>query len=145
MFSLSCGASAGILAIPLGSRHCSMAKEHLQADGQPPKMGAGARQSRVSTRGTGSARARGATAMLQKRGSSQHSAERFGSCIWSECRCGSPNEESVREARSFHTQLLFSWLSGRVEIPAGQGLVLSHSCTEQQEGQAGKGPLGTWW
>lgn len=37
--------------------------------------------------------------------------------------------------------------SGRVEIPAGQGLVLSHSCTEQQEGQAGKaskGALGTW-
>ena len=53
-----------------------MVKEHRQADGHPPKVGAGARLNRVSTRG--SARARGpanesppsATAML-KRGSSQ--------------------------------------------------------------------------
>ncbi len=48
-----------------------MAKEHRQAAGQPPKVGAGARLSRASTRGRGSARAHGATAML-KRGSSQH-------------------------------------------------------------------------
>lgn len=69
-------------------------------------------------------------------------AERFGSCRWSQCRLGSLNEEAAREARSSHTQWLFSWLSGRVKIPAGQGLVLSHSCTEQQEGQASKGASG---
>lgn len=55
----------------IGSRHCSMAKEHLQADGQPPKMGTGARVSRASTGGRVSARAQGATAMLKKR-ISQH-------------------------------------------------------------------------
>lgn len=48
-----------------------MANEHLQANGQPPKMGAGATVSRASTRGRVSARARGATAMLKKR-ISQH-------------------------------------------------------------------------
>lgn len=57
-----------MLAIPgMGSRHCSMANEHLQAFGQPPKTGAGARVSRASTRGRVGARARGATAMLKKR------------------------------------------------------------------------------
>lgn len=30
------------------------------------------------------------------------------------------------------------------EIPAGQGLVLRHSCTEQQEGQAGRQARGPW-
>lgn len=55
-----------MLVIPSGSRHCSMAKEHRQADGQPPKVGIGARLSRVSTRGRGSARADGATVMLKK-------------------------------------------------------------------------------
>lgn len=118
-----------------------MAKEHLQANGQPPKVGAGARLSRASTRGRVSAWARGATAMLKKRIFSAQ-AERFGSCRWSQCRLGSLNEEAAREARSSHTQWLFSWLSGRVKIPAGQGLVLSHSCTEQQEGQASKGASG---
>lgn len=56
-----------MLVIPSGSRHCSMAKEHLQADGQPPETGAGAGLSRASTRGRVSARARGATAMLGKK------------------------------------------------------------------------------
>ena len=36
--------------------------------------------------------------------SSQHQRRGFGSCSWSQCLCVSPNEESVREARSFqHT------------------------------------------
>lgn len=69
-----------MLVIPFGSRHCSMAKEHLQADGHPPKAGTGARLSRASTREVhqGSARARGATAMLKKKIFSGP-AERFGS------------------------------------------------------------------
>ena len=81
-----------------------MAKEHLQADGQPPETGAGAGLSRASTRGRASARARGATAMLRERWIFSAPAERTGSCSWSQCLCVSPNEESVRrEARSFHT------------------------------------------
>lgn len=47
-----------------------MAKEHLQASGQPPETGAGARPSRASARGRESARARGATAILGGEGGS---------------------------------------------------------------------------
>lgn len=60
-----------------------MAKEHRQAAGQPPKVGAGARLSRASTRGKESARARGARAMLE-RGSSQHQRRRgLAAVSWS--------------------------------------------------------------
>lgn len=111
-----------------------MAKEHLQANGQPPKMGAGARLSRASTRGRVSAWARAATAMLKQRGLAAVDGVSVGLVLLM---------KRQRERRgALTTQWLFSWLSGRVKIPAGQGLVLSHSCTEQQEGQASKGASG---
>lgn len=68
-----------MLVIPSGCRHCSMVEEHLQADGQPPKMGAGARLIRASTTGRISARAQGVRAMIRKRVFSAQ-GDRFGSC-----------------------------------------------------------------
>lgn len=55
-----------------------MVEEHLQADGQPPKLGAGARLIRASTTGRISARAQGVRAMLRKRVFSAQ-GDRFGS------------------------------------------------------------------
>lgn len=66
MFSLSCTASAGMLAILSVSTHSSVAKEHRQADGHIPKVCAGARWSRARTRSGRSARARSAPAMLKE-------------------------------------------------------------------------------
>lgn len=146
MFSLSCTASVGMLVILSVSTHSSVAKEHRQADGHIPKVCAGARWSRARTRGGRRARARSAPAMLEG-GCSQHQRRRLAAVVGVSVCVVHLIESQRAEVRSFHT--LFSWLSGRVEIPNGQGLGLSHSCTEQQEGQAsrqaGKGPLGTWW
>lgn len=51
-FSLSCAASAGMLVIPSGSRHWSMAKEQRQALGHPLRAGATRTRSITTTGAT---------------------------------------------------------------------------------------------
>lgn len=52
MFSLSCAANAGMLLIPSGSRHWSMAKEQRQALGHPLRAGATRTRSITTTAAT---------------------------------------------------------------------------------------------
>lgn len=126
MFSLSCAASAGMLVILSVSTHSSVVKEHRQADGHIPKVCVGARLSKARTRGGRSARARSAPAML-KEGCSRHQRRGLVAVVGVSVYVVNLIKSQRAEVRSFHA--LFLLLSDRVEIPTGQGLVLSHSCT----------------
>lgn len=133
-FSLSCG----MLVIPSASRHCSIAKEHRQAAGHPPKLGEGARLSRASTRGKGSARARGAAKEPAPSATAMFKMRIFPAPAEFLSDAGVSWE--VRDERVVvHCPALWQG-----DISAGQGLVRRHSCTEQQEGQAGRQARGLW-
>lgn len=123
--------------IPSEFRHCIMAKEHPQDDGQPPRTGAGARLSRGSARSSTHTRACGDAAMLRKK-REDLLGDGDGATISALLRPTERRRGALRRSGSARTE----WTS-----PAGRGLKLSSSCTEQQEEQASDGPLGTrrWW
>lgn len=131
MFSLSWGDNAGMLVILSGSRHCSMAKEHVQDDGQPPWTAAGARLSRESSRDRARTWAWGAAAILTKWIFSA-GTERLDTWRWSLCLCGGEEGEKLLPTA-------VPLCSGRVDKPSWSG-----SDTEQQLCGAAGGAGERW-